>query len=84
MNPMHVPENVKPLGHYEIVDTGWREDDLYVVILGAEEPALLENSEASAYARMVARRRRHSTPVTTEPVEPATGKLPYQRMFCFK
>ncbi|KZE38878.1 hypothetical protein AV656_08235 [Bhargavaea cecembensis] len=83
-NLIHVEDDdVKPVGQYEIIDTGWRTDGLFVVILGAEGRALLESSDAHNYARMVAGRRRHGIPVTAEQVESGNGKFPYQRMFCF-
>lgn len=84
MKPIQVQsENGKSVEHYEIVDTGWREDGLLAVILGAEEPALLESDHALEFARIVARRRRHSILATAEPVEAGTGQYPYQRTYCF-
>ena len=76
-------EGTKPEGYIEIVETGWREDGRFAVILGAEAPALLESEEALDFARTVAKRRRHSILANAEQVEAGTGKLPYQRTFCF-
>lgn len=83
-NLIHVQHaDGKSVEQYEIVDTGWRADGLFVVILGAEGRTLLESDDAHDYARMVAGRRRHGIPVTAEQVENGTGKYPYQRVFCF-
>lgn len=73
----------KSVEQYEIVDTGWRTDGLFAVILGAEKSALLESGDALDYAGMIARRRRYGIVVAMEQVEPGTGKYPFQRVFCF-
>lgn len=83
-NLIHVQHaESRSVEQYEIVDTGWRADGLFAVILGAEGRALLESNDAHDYALMVARRRRHGIPAAAEQVEAGTGKYPYQRMFCF-
>ena len=74
---------VQSVGSFEIIETGWRTDGLFVVILGADERAFLETEEAQEYARVVASRRRQTIPVTAEQVEPGRGSSDYQRVFCF-
>lgn len=70
-------------GRFSIIETGWRDDGLFIVILGGETQALLESQSAHEFARILAERRRCKKPVKAEAVMADAGKPSFRRTFCF-
>ncbi|EMR06628.1 hypothetical protein C772_01523 [Bhargavaea cecembensis DSE10] len=73
-----------PVRLFEIVDTGWGEEDLFVVILSSGDPISLDSEGAREYARVVAARRRCGIPVSAGPIKPGAEHPGYQRAFFFR
>ena len=70
-------------GQFRIIETGWRTDGLFIVILGGETQALLESESAHEFARILAERRRCKKAVKAEPVMADAGNPSFRRTFCF-
>lgn len=67
----------------KIIETGWRADGFFIVVLGGEKRSLLESEKAHEYARVIAERRRCKTSVTAEPAIASEGRPPFRRTYCF-